>query len=234
MNQYPARGKQKIKETIEFLISQRREIVIQIEGQETSYISRIVKANYGDVYSGYGNGPQLVIERLSPEEGNTLVELSSQLIVEFALRNIACRFRSRYLGPRSSFPDSDLVVSYPLSIQLPQRRRRHRCSGEIPEFLSVVLRSKEGCEKDKGYELDVLDYSTNGVGILVKEKDADLLEIVQEGDRFLEMELFAPQTMVKVDGTVRHKSKKRDRKDELCYVIGIEFDEALADYNALQ
>lgn len=228
---YSARDIEKIKETIEFLISHGQEIKVQIEGQPTSYNSRIVKANYGDVYSRYGNGPQLVIERLAPEEENTLFDSGSLLVAKFVFRNTSCRFRTEYLGPRSDYPDSDLVMSYPESIELPERRRRKRRSTEIPEFMSVILTSKEGSKKERDYALDVVDYSTDGVGILVSEKNSDLIEIVQEGDKLQEITLFGPQAMVKVGGTVRHKSKKQGRQEKECYILGIEFDEALMDFD---
>lgn len=233
MTLYTARDRQTIRETIEFLISQERKITAQIQGQVTSYASKIIKANYGGVHSRYGNGPHLVIERLTPEDGNTSIKPGTHLLFKFLLTNSFCSFRIQYLGPRSDDPDSELVVNFPESIELPERRRRNRNSDEIPEFISVVLKSRKGSKKEKKYELAVLDYSTQGVGILVSEKDSELFEAVQEGDRLEDITLFAPQTVIKVDGTVRHKSKKPGEEAEGCYVLGIQFDETLMDLNSL-
>lgn len=232
MGLYNATDKEKIKETMEFLISEGREITVQIEGQGTSYPSRIVKANYGDVHSKYGNRPQLVIERLSSEEGGGLVEPGSQVVARFLLRNTPCQFRALYLGPRTDYPNGEFVTSFPESIELPERRRRHRSIDVAPEFISVVLTTKEGSKEEKNYELAVVDYSLDGVGILVSGKDSDLIEKVHKGDKLQEITLFAPQTMVKVDGTIRHKSKKQGGKDENCYVLGVEFDEALMGFGS--
>jgi hypothetical protein len=233
MTLYTAKDSQTIKETIEFLISQGREITIQIQGQVASYTSTIIKANCGGVHSRYGNGPHLVIGSLAPKGGNSSIKPGSHLVVKFLLSHTSCRFRTHYLGPRSDDPESELVVGFPESIELPERRRRHRNRDEIPEFISVVLKSRKGSKKEKKYELAVLDYSTQGVGILVSEKDSELFEAVKEGDRLEDITLFAPQTVVKVDGTVRHKSKKAGEEAEGFYVLGIQFDETLVDFSLL-
>ncbi len=233
MTLYTTKDSQTIKETLEFLISQGLEITIQMEGHVVSYTSTIIKANCGGVHSRYGNGPHLVIGRLAPNAGNSSIKPRAHLVVKFVFANTSCRFRTHYLGPRNGDPDSELVVSFPESIQLPERRRRHRNSDEIPEFISVVLKSGKGAKKEKKYELAVLDYSTQGVGILVSEKDSEFFDAVKEGDRLENMTLFAPKSVVKVDGTVRHKSKKPGEEAEGCYVLGIQFDETLVDLSLL-
>ena len=230
MTLYTTKDTQTIKEAIEFLISEGLEITIQMEGQVAFYTSKIIKANCRGVHSRYGSGPHLVIGRLAPNSGNSSIKPGSHLVVKFELANTSCRFRTHYLGPRNDDPDSELVVSFPESIQLPERRRRRRNSDEIPEFISVVLKSGKGSKKEKKYELAVLDYSTKGVGILVSKKDSEFFDAVKEGDRLKDMTLFAPKTVVTVDGTVRHKSKKAGEEAEGCYVLGIQFDESVVDF----
>jgi c-di-GMP-binding flagellar brake protein YcgR len=232
MTLYTSRDRQTIKETVEFLITQGQEITAQAQGQVRTYASMIIKANCGGVHSKYGNRPHLVLGRLTPEDGNTSIKPGSQLLLKFSLSNSSCKFKAEYLGPRIDEPESELVVSFPESIELPERRRRNRNSDEIPEFVSVELRPKEGSQKKRKYELAVLDYSTQGVGILVSEKDSELFEAVQEGDRLEDITLHAPQSLVKVDGTVRHKSKKPGEEAEGCYVLGIQFDEKLIDLSS--
>ena len=232
MTLYRAKDEKTIKETVEFLISQGRAITAQLQGQMTSYTSKIIKANCGGVHSRYGNGPHLVIGRLTPEGGNTSIKPGSLLEVRFLLTNTFCRFRTQYLGPRSDDPDSELVVSFPEAIELPERRRRRRNRDEIPEFTSVVLKSTKGSEKEKKYELAVLDYTTQGIGLLVSEKDSELFEAVQEGDRLENITLFAPQTVVRVDGTVKHKSKQPGEEAKTSFVLGIQFDETLMDLSS--
>ena len=81
-----------------------------------------------------------------------------------------------------------------------------------------------------------MDYSTNGVGIFVSEEDSDLIEGAQKGDRLENITLFSLEAMIKVDGTVRHKSKRkrRGRQGVDSFILGIEFDETLMDFSALQ
>ena len=62
MTLYNARDRQTIKETIEFLITQGREITAQIQGQVTSYSSMIVKANCGGFIPDMAIGLTLSLE----------------------------------------------------------------------------------------------------------------------------------------------------------------------------
>ena len=233
MTQSAAEAKQKIRETIDFLISHKREITIQIEGHETSFASRIIMANHGDISLKTGKRPELIIERLTPEKGNILIKSGPHLIATFSLRNTYCRFKTRYLSTTSEGPSIGLVVSFPESIDVREKRRRDRRGDEIPEFVSVAVRVKNGSKKDKTYELGIFDCTAHGVGILVKKRYFDLREIVEVGDKLRDITLYGPQTIVKVDGTVRHKSKKRGMQDEDFYVVGVEFDEPLKDFKSL-
>jgi hypothetical protein len=148
----------------------------------------------------------------------------------------SCEFKTLCLTSLRDGTDPRITVSFPESMVLPERRRGRRGSSEMPEFISAVLTSKKGFETEKNYDLPVVDYSTNGVGIFVSEEDSDLIEGAQKGDRLKNITLFSFEAMVKVDGTVRHKSKRkrRGRQGADSFVLGIEFDEALMDFSALQ
>lgn len=231
MPQSEAAARQKIKETIDFLISRKTGITIQIEGHQTSFASKIIKVNYRDVSSGTGKGPELIIERLTPEEGNTLIKSGSQLTARFSLKDTSCRFNTRYLGTTSEDP-LGLTVNFPEFIDVREKRRRDRRGDEIPEFVSVEVRLKNGSNKNRSYELGIFDCTAYGIGILVKEEHYDLLEIVEVGDKLRDITLYGPHTIVKVYGTVRHKSK-RSTQDEDFYIVGVEFDEPLKDFKSL-
>ncbi len=58
--------------------------------------------------------------------------------------------------------------------------------------------------------------------MLITQRDFDLLKIVKEGDILQDMTFFATWTMIKVDGTVRHKSKIEEGEHKGCYVMGIQ------------
>jgi hypothetical protein len=85
---------------------------------------------------------------------------------------------------------------------------------------------RAGGSQGKVYDFGVFDVSENGVGILGKEL-FDCLGRIGIGDRLEEVELSAPWTIVKVDGTVRHKSRIHKRKYSGYHLLEIELDEEL-------
>ena len=236
MTMFTAKDRQTIWEVIDYLISRRRKITVQIEGYESTYTSRIIKASYMGGYSKQGNGPHLILGELAPEDGYTLIRPGRHLALKFMAGNTSCEFKTLCLTSLRDGTDPRIIVSFPESMVLPERRRGRRGSSEMPELISAVLTSKKGFETEKDYDLPVVDYSTNGVGIFVSEEDSDLIDGAQKGDRLKNITLFSFEAMVKVDGTVRHKSKRkrRGRQGADSFVLGIEFDEALMDFSALQ
>jgi hypothetical protein len=114
------------------------------------------------------------------------------------------------------------------SIEIREKRRGDRVKYEIPDFVyaEFSLRRKEPKE-DKSYVLKVMDWSTNGLGMVVTPKDFDLLYQVKVGDILQNMAFFAERAMVKVDGTIRHKSVINEGKYKGCFMVGIESPEIL-------
>jgi hypothetical protein len=76
----------------------------------------------------------------------------------------------------------------------------------------------------------VFDVSEDGVGILVGQELFNWLDRIGIGDRLKGVELSAPWTIVRVDGTVRHKSRMRRGKYGSYHLLGIELDEKLQHY----
>jgi hypothetical protein len=235
MTMFTSRDRETIWRIIDFLISRRREITVQSEGHEGLYASRIIKASYMANNPEYGNDPHLIIGKLVPEDGYTVINTGQQLVLKFLVENTPCGFKTRCLNSLRDGVDRRFIVSFPQSMKLPERRRVRRRASEMPEFISAVLTSRRGLESEKNYDLPIVDYSTNGVGIFVTEEDSDLIESAQKGDRLKNITLFSLEAMINVDGTVRHKSKhkRRGRLGEESFILGIEFDEALMDFRAL-
>ena len=117
-----AETEERLRELIDFLISNKREVTIRIEGNKASYTSRIVKADYGDPLTRAGKGNQLIIEKLTPETGNALLKLSPKLIIQFPLRDQNCQFDVNYLGENTDYPHKGLTVSFPESVRIEERR----------------------------------------------------------------------------------------------------------------
>ncbi len=91
---------------------------------------------------------------------------------------------------------------------------------------------RKGAKKDRTYKLEIIDRSPDGVGMLITKKDFDLLEILKEGDKLQDLELYAPRAMIKVDGTVRHKTEIKDPKYKGSYALGIKLDETLENLDS--
>jgi len=219
--------KEKIREVIGFLISRKREITIQIEEDTAIFTSRIKKANYGDILSKIGKGHELIIESLVPDIGNTLIKSSPRIVIEFSLRGTPCQFDAKYLGKCTEYPHIGLIVSFPEAVRIEERRNYDRDSNKIPDFVNAVFTLRKGAKKDRTYKLEIIDRSPDGVGMLITKKDFDLLEILKEGDKLQGLELYAPTAMIKVAGTVRHKTEIKDPKYKGSYALGVKLDETL-------
>ena len=236
MTMFTAKDRQTIWKVIDYLISRKQKITVQTDGYKNSYTSRIIKASFMTNYSKHGNGPHLVLGELAPEDGYTFIRPGRHLALKFMSGDTSCEFKTLCLTSLRDGTDSRITVGFPESMLLPERRRGRRGSSEMPELISAVLTSKKGFNTKKDYDLPIVDYSTKGVGIFVSEEDSDLIEGAQKGDRLKNITLFSFEAMVKVNGTVRHKSKRkrRGRQGADSFVLGIEFDEALMDFSALQ
>ena len=231
MSSYIAETRKNLRELIDFLISRNRKITVQIEGNKALYNSKIVRADYGDAFSKMSEESKLIIEKLDPDTGNALLKLSPNIAVHFLLEEISCQFDAKYLGESTEYPHIGLIVSFPDSVRIRERRSNDRSTEKIPDFLEAVLILPKGPEETVSYKLKVINRSANGVGILVTSKDFDLLELVKEGDELKDLELCATTAIVKVNGTVRHVTKFEGPKHEGSYIIGIKLDEALEEFD---
>jgi c-di-GMP-binding flagellar brake protein YcgR len=228
---YIAETKQNLRKLIDFLISHKREITVQIEGNRALYTSKIINADYGDLFSKMDGESKLIIEMLAPDTGNALLKLSPQIEIQFLLGDKSCQFGSRYLGKSTEYPHIGQIVSFPESVKLVDRRSHERDSGKIPAFLYAILELRKGTESKATYELEIINRSAYGVGMLVTKEDFDLLEMIREGDELQDLELYAPTAVVKVRGTVRHKTKLQEPKYEGSYLLGIKLDENLEEFH---
>jgi hypothetical protein len=224
-----AETRQNLRKLIDFLISRKRGITVQIEGNRTLYSSRIITADYGDLLSEMSEESKLIIERLVPDSGNGLLKMSPKLEIQFLLGEKTCQFDSRYLGTSTEYPNIGQNVTFPESVKLADRRSYERDSGKIPAFLYGILVLRKGTEGSATYELEIINRSAYGIGMLVTKNDFGLLEILKEGDEVQDLELYAPTAVVRVTGSVRHKTKLEDKKYEGSYVLGIKLDETMED-----
>jgi hypothetical protein len=218
------KDRRKIQEIFERMVSKKMELKVLIDEENIRFMSRATRLNPEEI-SSLGSEPELIIEKLFPEIGNSLIQSSSQVTLEFSIKEHFCRGKARYVGVSNEYPDFGIMITLPQSLELArERRRERRHTYEMPDFVSVAF-SIMG--KDKVYDLGVMDCSMHGLGILVTRKDFDLVRLVKPGDRIRDIVFYSENAMIKVDGVVRHLTKMSTGKYKDSYVMGIESPEVI-------
>ena len=94
----------------------------------------------------------------------------------------------------------------------------------IPDFVYVEF-SIEAGSKPQNCHLDVLNCSENGIGLLVPQKDVEILKTLDPGTVIPNMVFYAPWTLIQADATVRHLTRITTGRHNGEYVLGVESDE---------
>ena len=76
----------KIIKIIVHLIENQSEISVRINKEETAFISKFIKINQENTSPEIGKKPELIIEKLVPEKGNTLIQSLPQVNIEFFIK----------------------------------------------------------------------------------------------------------------------------------------------------
>ncbi|MGD2127197.1 MAG: hypothetical protein PVG99_14025 [Desulfobacteraceae bacterium] len=216
-----------IAEMIDQLVSEDSELRVLIQGRKNAFESRIVKFEHGEALSKIGKKPELIIEKLVPNKGNALIQSSTDLVLEFTVNENLCRCPVKYLGTSSDYPYFGFILSFPETMEIKEKRREERFTYGAPDFVSVEFKLKKGSKKEKVYALNVLNCSRHGLGILITEKDFDLIDRLNPGDRLRDIIFYAESSMIKVDGIVRHVTKMSSGAYQGSYVLGIESREII-------
>lgn len=218
------KNRHKIQEVFERLVAKNRELKILIDEEEVKFMSRAMRLNPEEI-SSLGSEPELIVERLFPEVGNSLIKSSEQITMEFSLKGHFFRGKAKYVGVSNEYPYYGLMLTLPRSMHFSKEgRREKRVIYEVPDFVSVEF-SIMG--RDKIYDLGVMDCSMHGLGILITKKDFDLVQLVKPGDRIRDIVLYSENARIKVDGVVRHLTKVTEGKHQGSYVMGIESPEVI-------
>ena len=113
MTWYTFDNKQKIMEIIKQLISDREEIKVQIEGNSSIFTSKLIKINHEDSPIGIGKEVNLITEKLSPEEGNSLIQSAPHLMVEFQVNQTSCKCSVDFIGIGGYTSNTDKIYYTP-------------------------------------------------------------------------------------------------------------------------
>ena len=233
MPEFITKSKARIRQAIDFLAAHRSPIEVKIEGEQPPFDSMIVKADHGDPVLKAGTAGRVFIKWLSPAKGNNLIQSVSPVQVRFSLGKHKLAFTSYYITKSLESPYLGHIITYPEALVIADRRRHDRhevYSSSAALFAKAKIRTRAGRSQEKTYDLEVLDVSENGVGILVGKELSNWLERIGIGDRLKEVELYAAWTIVRVDGTVKHKSWMQKGKYSGYHLLGIELDEKLEHF----
>jgi sulfur carrier protein ThiS len=233
MRDFITKSKERIRQVIDFLAVNRKPIAVKIEGEQTLFDSKILKVDHGDPASKAGTVGRVFIQWLSPAKGNDVIQSASPVQVRCSLGKYKLAFTSYYITKGLESPYLGHIITYPESLVIADRRRQDRRevdSKAKPLFAKAKISMRAGGSQGRVYDFRVFDVSETGVGILVGEELFDWLERIGIGDRLEEVELYAPWTIVRVDGTVRHKSRMHKGKYSGYHLLGIELDEKLEHY----
>lgn len=217
-------NREKLLKVFNYLLSNGATLEVRMEG-ETVFGSKLIGIKHERISSEIGEKPRLIVENLYPEEGNTLIQSAPRILLEFLLKENACRCPVEYVGISNVYPHFGLVLDFPESLEIQERRREERLTCETPELVSAEVRLRKGTREDKVYDLTVINYSRRGLGLLVTRKDFDLLHLIDSGDKLPDITFFSKSALIKVSGTVRHKTKIEVGKYRGCYIIGIDSPE---------
>jgi hypothetical protein len=222
MGWYTLKKGQQIADILNHAMSKRVPITLRIDGKESAFQSKIIKMDHEVAGGKIGAPPQLIVEKLVPEEGNALIQSGHRVSVEFSLQKRRCNCSVHCNGTSNEYPYFGFILSMPETLEIQDKRREERFLYDVPEMVAVEFKVDKGPAMGKVYELGVVDCSRHGLGILVKEKDFDLLESVDLGDSLRDIIFYATWARIQVDGVVRHKTKITDGKYRGCYILGIE------------
>jgi hypothetical protein len=218
-----------IMRLIDQVISERIGIRIHVEGEKTPFTSQIIRIDHGGISSEIGQRPELIIERLLPEKGNSLIQSFPEVTVEFSLNQSLCRCAVACIGPSSTPPHSGFIMTLPESLEIEERRREERVTYEEPESVSVQLRLGKGRKQERVHNLPVHNCSRHGLALLITQDDLELLHMLKKGERVNRMMFYTGWAVIEVNGRVAHKTEIETGEHRGCYLVGIESD-AVIEY----
>jgi len=213
MEFFTIREKRRIITVLDHLISKSVEISAGIQGSDEHFSTKVLKLKRDDGRSS------LIIEKLYPEPGNSLIQSSPDVQFSFEMSGSRCAFATRYLGINTEYPEFGLIVDFPSSIQIEDRRKEKRVKNGLMKFLSVEFKV-EG--DDKLYQLRVINIGSTGVGFIVEEDNFDLFKKINVGDPIRDLSFFLPEATLTVDAKVKHMTRITRGKFKGSYLVGIE------------
>ena len=204
--------KKKTLTVIHHLISEKVEIIVDIKGNDKQFATKLVKVN---------NNGYLIVEKLYPEVGNSLIQSFPNVVFSFALSGGKGVFHTKYRSINTQYPEFGLIIDFPATIQIEDKRREQRIENNLTKFLSAEF-TLEG--DNTVYQLKAINLSAHGIGLVVDKKYFGLLGKINVGDTIKDLRLFLTIATLTVDGTVMHKTPMNKDEVKGSYILGIKSD----------
>lgn len=215
MGFFPVTEKSKIISLLNHVISKRVAISVSIHRCDEQFMTKLLKVKRS------GGPSSLIVEKLYPETGNSLIQASPDVSFSFEVSGSQCFFETKYIGINTQYPEFGLIVDFPPTVEIEDKRREERIEDGLSKFLSVEF-VLEGDAKQ--YELKVLNVGSTGLGLVVDKENLDLLNKLSVGQTIRNLRFFLPQAVLTIDGTVRHKTQIPHGRLKGSYIVGIESD----------
>lgn len=215
MDLFTVEEEKKTLTIIHHLISEKVEILVNIKGSDKQFTTKLVK-----VLKANGHG-YLIIEKLYPEVGNSIIQSSADVVFSFALSGSTGVFHTKYRGINTQYPEFGLIVDFPATIQIEDKRGEERIENDLTKFLSAEF-TLEG--DSTVYQFKAVNLSSHGIGLIVDKKNLDVLDKINVGDTIKDLKLFLTVATLTIDGTVMHKTPMNRDKLKGIYILGIKSD----------
>jgi len=213
MDLFNIKEEKKTLTIIHHLISEKVEIIVDIKGSDKQFATKLAKVNKANGY--------LIIEKLYPEVGNSLIQSFPDVVFSFTLSGSRGTFHAKYRSINTQYPEFGLIIDFPATIQIEDKRREQRIENDLTRFLSAEF-TLEG--DNKVYQLKAINLSAHGIGLVVDKKYFDLLDKINVGDTIKDLRLFLTIATLTVDGTVMHKTPIDMDEVKGSYILGIKSD----------
>ena len=213
---------EKTYQIIHHLIEKKRNIKVKFKDDNTDFTTKIVAFNQSRSLSDTWKGSVMIIGKMLPEKGSSLIQSTKKASLEFMVNDSSIRCSVDYMGISSTPPHFGFIVSIPKSLDIEDKRSNERHTYELPDFVSAEFTINKGTSEEKTYELDVLDCSRHGLGLVIDQNNIDLIQKIKTGTVIKEITFYATWAMIKVTGIVQHITKIEEGKYKNGYLLGIE------------
>ena len=112
-------------------------------------------------------------------------------------------------------------------MQTAEKRNEDRVFYDAEDFVYVEFKSKKVPNKDKVYDLNVRDCSRYGLGMVITQKDFELLQTIEPGDELSNLSFFSTWSVFKIDGVVKHKTRIEEGIYRNNYLMGFQSQEEI-------